>query len=320
MSSCPEISVIIPLYNHEKFINEAVRSVLNQSYGDIELIVIDDGSKDKSGKIVQSIRDPRLKYIYQDNQGAHNAINNGIKLANGKYISILNSDDIYYENRFEMFIGAIKNDPNIKLLFSDIEIIDANGKFLRYKGGANDNWYLQSSLPSFRDDNDIMLNLLAGNYIVTTSNIFCEKSIFEKVGLFKNYRYAHDYDFVLNAVYHYRDECKYLENPLMKYRIHSTNTISESEARVSYEVGLIFSDFFRKCDFRKLFKRDFFDSEFALKFYNSLNSLKMDRMILISVLLSMQRMNENGDLIKELIDQPINEFSQRCFDDYNQNK
>lgn len=96
----PKISVIIPLYHHEKYIEEAIYSVLEQTFSDFELIIINDGSTDKSEEVVKSIKDDRIKYCYQDNQGAHNTINRGIQLAQGEYVSILNSDDVYYKNRF----------------------------------------------------------------------------------------------------------------------------------------------------------------------------------------------------------------------------
>ncbi len=73
--SNPKVSIIIPLYNHEQYIGECLRSVLEQSYQDYEVIIIDDGSKDKSGDIVKSLKDARIKYFHQKNEGAHNAIN-----------------------------------------------------------------------------------------------------------------------------------------------------------------------------------------------------------------------------------------------------
>src|SRR4030043_1485616 len=95
------VSVIIPAYNHEKFVGEAVESVLNQSFKNIELIVIDDGSIDRTGEVVQSYDDHRLTYIYQENQDAYNTLNRGFRMAKGTFISILNSDDKYESNRVE---------------------------------------------------------------------------------------------------------------------------------------------------------------------------------------------------------------------------
>ena len=85
----------MPAYNHERFVGAAVESVLDQTYADLELIVIDDGSTDRTGEIVQSYADPRIRYIHQENQDAFNALNRGMSLSEGSYISIIHSDDVY---------------------------------------------------------------------------------------------------------------------------------------------------------------------------------------------------------------------------------
>ena len=88
------ISVVIPAYNHERFIGPAIDSVLGQTWEHLELIVIDDGSTDGTAKVVQGYTDARLSYYYQENQDAYNTINRGLGLAQGDYIAILNSDDM----------------------------------------------------------------------------------------------------------------------------------------------------------------------------------------------------------------------------------
>ena len=79
----PKISVIVPLFNHADYIREAVDSVLNQSFDNFELIIINDGSTDSSEEVIKSINDDRIKYYYQENRGTHSALNRGIKLAKG---------------------------------------------------------------------------------------------------------------------------------------------------------------------------------------------------------------------------------------------
>ena len=97
----PLVSVVIPSFNHARFIGSAVRSVLGQSLSDLELIVVDDGSTDNSLEILGGFSDPRLKVYPQANAGAHAAINRGLELASGVYLSILNSDDLYHRERLE---------------------------------------------------------------------------------------------------------------------------------------------------------------------------------------------------------------------------
>src|SRR3989304_4480978 len=116
----PKISAIIPLYNHEKYVKEAICSVLEQSVLDFELIVINDGSMDNSAAVAKAIKDDRIKYIYQENQGAHNAINRGIALAKGEYVTILNSDDLYYKSRFEEALKVLETDSSVYAVFSHL--------------------------------------------------------------------------------------------------------------------------------------------------------------------------------------------------------
>ncbi|MCW5207043.1 glycosyltransferase family 2 protein, partial [Desulfobulbus sp. F5] len=117
MSSSPLISVIIPAYNHERFIGPAIESVLQQTWKHLELIVIDDGSKDSTGKVAQSYTDPRFSYYHQENQDAYNTINRGLSLAKGEYIAILNSDDIYTTDRLEKLL-AIQQESGAACVFS----------------------------------------------------------------------------------------------------------------------------------------------------------------------------------------------------------
>ena len=119
----PKISVIIPSYNHAAYIGEAVHSVLTQSEGDLDLIVVDDGSTDSSLKVLERFTDHRLRVIAQTNQGAHAAINRGLQAASGNYLAILNSDDVYHPQRLEKLTGLLKN-SNHKTTFNYSTIIN----------------------------------------------------------------------------------------------------------------------------------------------------------------------------------------------------
>jgi glycosyltransferase involved in cell wall biosynthesis len=95
------VSVIIPVYNRGYIVRDAINSVLNQTVHDIEVIVIDDGSTDNSAEVINSIKDPRVHYYYQDNAGACIARNNGILKAKGEYIAFHDSDDIWHRDKLE---------------------------------------------------------------------------------------------------------------------------------------------------------------------------------------------------------------------------
>ncbi|MDL1967958.1 MAG: glycosyltransferase [Deltaproteobacteria bacterium] len=273
----PKISVIIPLFNHEKYIKEAVYSVLEQTFSDLELIIINDGSIDGSEEIVKQIKDERIKYYYQKNKGAHNTINRGIKLAKGEYISILNSDDVYYTNRFEEFLEILEDNNSINAVFSHIEFIDDQGNFTKYHG-AKDNWTSHDSETSFKDENNIILDLLAGNFLITTSNLFCRKSVFQDIGLFQNLKYTHDYEFFLRLCYHFKVHIINLS--LLTYRIHDLNTYNlENEAETEFEVGIILSNFFLNYDLKKVLPEDDIYTN-MMKFINSINTFSSEKMIM----------------------------------------
>ncbi len=102
----PEISVVIPSYNHSSYIDKAVASVLNQTFDDLELIIVDDGSTDNTLEVLEAYSDPRLKIFSQENQGAHAAINRALELAEGKLLAVLNSDDFYHPERLEKAVAA----------------------------------------------------------------------------------------------------------------------------------------------------------------------------------------------------------------------
>lgn len=94
MTNLPLVSVIIPVYNAEKYLEKAINSIVNQSYRNLEIIVINDGSVDHSHLIVTSFTDSRIKYIKQDNQGLSKTLNSAIRIASGKYICRMDADDI----------------------------------------------------------------------------------------------------------------------------------------------------------------------------------------------------------------------------------
>ena len=121
------VSVIIPAYNAEKYISATINSVLNQTYTDWELIIIDDGSTDGTANIITGfLQDPRIKYYYQKNTGVCGARNNGLKLAKGDSIALLDADDGWEPNNLEKKISILKSEPEVAWVFSDMYNADEN--------------------------------------------------------------------------------------------------------------------------------------------------------------------------------------------------
>jgi len=280
---------------------------LEQIESDFELIIINDGSSDGSESVIKSLKDKRIKYFYQENQGAHNTINRGIKLAQGKYISILNSDDVYDENRFEQCLKIFQNNPSTDAVCTYVDVINEQGVKIE-SIGYDYFWKNSEANLSFKDDDNILLNLLAGNFLTTTSNLFCKNSVFAKIGFFRNFRYVHDYDFFLRLCYHCNVHL--IEKPLLRYRRHGENTINENQAATDYERGLMLADFFINHDLTKLFPDD--NGEISMvKFYNSLAAYHSEKIILTSILFAMMNPS-SGNSFKALRQNRKNIFRKNC--------
>ena len=223
----PKVSVVIPAYNHERFIRAAVDSVLAQTHANLELIVVDDGSTDRTGAIVQAVRDPRLSYYHQENQDAYNTINRGLSLATGEFVAILNSDDVYTTNRLERLLAA-QRESGAECLFSDVSPIDDDGRPLDDPNFGWNLWH-QKNRAFYFACGDLYTAFLKGNFMVTTSNLFLTREAATRVGPFAPLRYLHDYDYIFRVLLACPGRVRYLDQErLLFYRIHGGNTLSEA--------------------------------------------------------------------------------------------
>lgn len=226
-SHSPLISVIIPAYNHEKFIGAAIDSVLEQTIDDFELIVINDGSTDSTGAIVESYNDSRISYYSQENQDAYNTINRGLSLVKGRFVAILNSDDVYTTDRFEKILEFQKTHNSDCIITDVIPISDNGDEFLDPEFGWNQ-WH-QKNRNYYKKVGDMYAAFLKGNFMVTTSNLFMTSIAASKVGKFCSLRYLHDYDFIFRMMLKYPAGVHYMESDkLLYYRIHDGNTLGEA--------------------------------------------------------------------------------------------
>lgn len=126
----PFISVVMPVYNGEKYLRDAIDSVLNQSYTNFEFIIINDGSTDSSEDIILSYHDKRIRYHKQQNSGVGLSLTSGCSIADGKYIARMDSDDICYSERFSSQIEYLENHPDTVLVSSAVRYINDCGEDL----------------------------------------------------------------------------------------------------------------------------------------------------------------------------------------------
>ncbi len=159
------VSVIIPVYNGEKFIQDAIESVLAQTYKDYEIIVVNDGSTDNTEEVLKPYIDKRLiRYFYQENKGVSAARNKGIREARGEYIAFLDADDVWVDVHLQNSVDALFSHPEAGLSFSDVrywgESSDLEVANMTYENSISD--FLTNAFTRLNDDVDISNEKLMG--------------------------------------------------------------------------------------------------------------------------------------------------------------
>ncbi|MCK4918257.1 MAG: glycosyltransferase family 2 protein [Candidatus Pacebacteria bacterium] len=206
----PVVTVLMPVYNGEKYLKEAINSILNQTFNDFEFLIINDGSTDKSEEIICSYKDLRIKLINNEvNLGIIKSLNKGIDLAKGKYIARMDADDISLPKRLEIQVKFMDKNPRIGIAGSWAKVLE-NGKTQKYA-------------KIISDPEKIKITLLFRCLLIHPS-IIIRKNLLEKNNLRYNLNHEHAEDYGLwnNAV-----KCfpiTNIKNALIQYRIHDSNT------------------------------------------------------------------------------------------------
>lgn len=206
------ISVVIPIYNSQKFLAESLESVLNQTYRDFEIICVNDGSTDDSGEILKQYSD-KISIITQKNQGLASALNHGIEKMKGNWFKWFSPDDIMYPDTLEVLLKSTTNLDIDAIIYANWDIIDDEGMILRSFSESNYN-----DLSIF----DFNVRLLDGQQINVNTTLI-PKTIFNK-NLRMNTTIDNvlvDYDFFLRAGLISNTKFWLVEKPLIKYRVHS---------------------------------------------------------------------------------------------------
>ncbi|MGF1933014.1 MAG: glycosyltransferase [Nostoc sp. ChiQUE02] len=212
----PKISVIIPAYNSEKTIKQTIQSVLNQTFGELELIVINDGSQDSTLEVVRQIRDSRIKVFSYSNAGGNVSRNRGLHRAVGDFVSFLDADDLWTPDKLQSQLKALQENVTAKVAYSWTDYIDINGQYLlsgqRIK--LNGNTYE---------------NLLLNNFLENGSNpLICRKSLITLGGFDESLNAAQDWDMWLRLASKFDFIC--VPSVQILYRI-SANSVSSNLVR-----------------------------------------------------------------------------------------
>ena len=214
-NNAPLISVTMITYNHEKYISEAIESVLNQTFTDFELIIVNDGSTDKTEEIIKNCQDNRIVYIYQENQGPSTAINNAILGAKGKYVAIMSGDDVSHLHKLERQYEYISQ-SKYKVIFSWVDFIDDDSKFMK-----GENLWVQKH---YNCDNSSRAEMLRRFFMIYSflcaPTVLAEREVLLEAGLFcPTSIQVQDLDMWIKLVKKY--ELFVIPEKLLKYRIRS---------------------------------------------------------------------------------------------------
>ena len=217
INSTPFISVVMPVYNGEKYLSEAIESILNQTFLNFELIVINDGSTDNTAGILDRYRkkDRRIvKNSHTQNQGIVYSLNQGLKLARGKYIARMDSDDISCSDRLEKQAGYLESNPQIGILGGDVIYINPAGQEL-------------SRMEHPHDDLSIRWTCLLNNVFFHPTVMFRRSILIENELTYKSaFQSVEDYAFWVEFLEHTKGAN--LDQVLIYYRLHPGSLTSKS--------------------------------------------------------------------------------------------
>jgi glycosyltransferase involved in cell wall biosynthesis len=218
------ISVVIPVYNGEKTIRFTLESVLQQTFSNIEVIIIDDGSTDLTLEVIKTISDARIKVFSYVNSGLAASRNRGIDHANGKYISFIDADDLWTSDKLEYQLQALSQFPQAYVAYSWTDYIDINGNTL-FAGKR------------LIDSGNVFAKMLQSNILENGSNPLVKNEAFKIVGKFnESLSAAEDWDMWLRLAAEYEFVC--VQKPQILYRIsaNSMSTNLKKQEAASLEV------------------------------------------------------------------------------------
>lgn len=217
-TSWPKISIVTPSYNQGKFLARTIRSVSEQSYKNIEHIIIDGGSTDNSLEIIKEHEKLISYWVSEKDGGMYDAINKGIRLASGDIVAYLNSDDIYKPNAIQTIVDYFQKHPKTFLVYGDTDYMDADGNFMytyRY--------------PAFKYNRFIVLNWSS----IPQQSSFWRRGIHNEIGYFNTeFKMAGDFEFFARVGKRYRID--HVKQVLASQRIHA-ETLSNMQADINKE-------------------------------------------------------------------------------------
>ena len=242
----PLVSVIIPCYNHEHYIEDSIQSIIEQTYSRIELIIIDDGSKDKSVEKIQSMlpaceqRFERVYFNTRPNKGLCATLNEALNLCQGKYVSIIASDDMMLAHKTQLQVDYLEQNPEVTGVFAGIELIDSNNQVIDKRISKRTEY-------SF---DEILLNL---HDLPTLTQMFQLKDILE-IGAYDESVKIEDWYMLLKLTQNGKI-LRYIPETVCQYRIHD-ESFSQNGLKMAVEMMKVIQPYRAE--------KSFLDAEFKI--------------------------------------------------------
>ena len=214
------ISIITTSYNYGEYISETIKSIQAQSYSDWELIIVDDSSEDNSVEIIKSFcKDKRIKLICHDkNKGLTRSVKTGLKYAKGEWIAFLESDDLWRENTLEERVRAIKNNPQVGIIFNDVEEFGDDNTILAVKNNLDKN---RVKISKLNFPKNIFYDLNIENFLLTFSAVMIKKEILDDCPLDTPIDALLDWWIFIHISFN--NEAFYINKKLTKWRQHKNS-------------------------------------------------------------------------------------------------
>tara|TARA_B100000575_G_C23142516_1_gene665412 strand:+ start:2673 stop:3608 length:936 start_codon:yes stop_codon:yes gene_type:complete len=269
------VSVIIPSYNKQDFIEQSIDSVINQTYKNIEIIVVDDCSSDKTLDILKKYKNKIKLYVNNINKGASFCRNYGFKKSKGKYIAHLDCDDYYHKNKIFNSINYINKNDHF-FIYTNVNLINSYGKIIK----NNNN--IQSI-----GEGDISKKLLLNEISITNSTLVARRECFNKIGLFDEKIFlAADREMLTRLSLNYK--AGFINEQLTFYRVHTNNMFINIDNTIKEFVYILY-----KNKNNNIFKnKNFFNTCLCniyynySKFYIMFSDYKKSKKLLFKILMS----------------------------------
>lgn len=222
MNIYPLVSIIIPCYNHERYVKETLDSALNQDYPNKQIIIIDDGSKDNSVQVIrdwieQHKHEIEVKFVSRPNKGVPATLNEGIRLADGQYVTLIASDDILSEGSISGRFRCLNENKGKMVVIGDARIIDSDGNTV-FESAIED--FYQGSKDNYRSDDQLKFSVI-NEWSVPGPVMLADKRIYDIIGPYPENLFTEDLHFYLNVIA--RDLLIFYDSPVASYRVHDLN-------------------------------------------------------------------------------------------------